>query len=144
MVAFIIVVVLIACSTFLILLINLANGFVNLETTDSYIYWRNVFVCIVLPQVVLAILVNAFFDRDSLLRFLWQRSLAATPFLFSYFCVSLGCGQRYFFSVYGDDLGERLVNLEWATNMQNALCFTAVVCALEVLYNQRAKASSAE
>ena len=59
-------------------------------------------------------------------------------FLFSYFCVSLGCGQRYFFSVYGDDLGERLVNLEWATNTQNALCFTAVVCALHVLYNQRA------
>ena len=69
---------------------------------------------------------------------------SATPFLFSYFCVVLGCGQRYFFSVYGDDLGETLVNLEWATNTQNALCFTAVVCALEVLYNQRAKASSAE
>jgi len=139
MVAFIIVVVLIACSTFLILL-----GMGVEPMILNHYGLRNVFVCIVLPQVVLAILVNAFFDRDSLLRFLWQRSLAATPFLFSYFCVSLGCGQRYFFSVYGDDLGERLVNLEWATNMQNALCFTAVVCALEVLYNQRAKASSAE
>ena len=65
-------------------------------------------------------------------------------FLFSYFCVVLGFGQRYWFSVSGDDLGERMVNLEWATNTQNTLCFTAVVCALEVLYNQRAKASSAE
>ena len=148
MVAFIIVVVLIACSTFFILLINLANGFVNLETTDSYIYWRNVFVLIVLPQVVLATLVNAFFDRDSLLRFLWQRSLAllrflrqrllpATLFLYSYFLVAMGFGQRYWFSVSGDDLGERMVNLEWATNTQNTLCFTAVVCALEVLYNQQ-------
>ena len=66
-------------------------------------------------------------------------------FFFTYFCVVLGFGQRCFwFSVPCDNLGERMVNIEWATNTQNTLCFTAVVCALEVLYNQRAKASSAE
>ena len=69
---------------------------------------------------------------------------SATPFLFSYFCVSLGFGQRYFFAVSEGNLAERIANLEWATNTQNSLCFTAVVCALHVLYNQRAKASSAE
>ena len=70
MVAFIIVVVLIACSTFLILLLNVANGSINLETTDSYIYWRNVFVCIVLPQVGLAILVRVTIKKRIILRFL--------------------------------------------------------------------------
>ena len=63
-------------------------------------------------------------------------------FRFSYFCVVLGFGQRYFFAVSGGNLAERIANLEWATNTQNSLCFTAVVCALHVLYNQRA--SSAE
>ena len=62
-------------------------------------------------------------------------------FLYSYFLVALGLGQRYWFSVSGDDLGERMANIEWATNTQNAMCFTAVVCALEVLYNQRANAA---
>ena len=132
-------IVLIACSTFLILL-GMGCDVLHPEN----IFWAPVFIFIVLPQVVLAILAIAFFKRDSVLRGRWQRSPAATPFLFSYFCVVLGCGQRYFFSVYGDDLGERLVNLEWATNTQNTLCFTAVVCALHVLYNQRAIASSAE
>ncbi len=66
------------------------------------------------------------------------------PFLFSYFYVILGCGQRYYFSVSGDNLAERIANLEWATNIQTYLCFTAVVSALHVLYNQRAKATSAE
>ena len=132
-------IVLIACSTFLILL-GMGCDVLDSERMN----WRGVFWLVFLPQVVLAILAIAFFKRNSVLRGLWQRSPAATPFLFSYFCVSLGCGQRYWFSVSGDDLGERLVNLEWATNTQNTLCFTAVVCALEVLYNQRAKASSAE
>ena len=75
------------------------------------------------------------------LAMLWRNReslLNGQSFLYSYFLVSLGFGQRYLCSVSGDVLAERMANIEWATNMQNALCFTAVVCALHVLYNQRA------
>lgn len=74
----------------------------------------------------------------------WRRFRAATPFLFSYFCVFLGVGQRYFVSFSSIYPDEALANIEWATNTQNALNFMAVVSGLHVLYNQRAKASSAE
>ena len=72
---------------------------------------------------------------------LWHKReslLNGKSFLYSYLLVAIGFGQRFFYSVSGDTLAERIANLEWATNTQNALCFTAVVCALHVLYNQRA------
>ncbi len=72
------------------------------------------------------------------------KKVKGESFLFSYWCVVLGCGQRCFWAVSGGNLAERMQNLEWATNTQNTLCFTAVVSALHVLYNQRAKATSAE
>ena len=71
-----------------------------------------------------------------------RKKFKGESFRYSFFLVAMGFGQRYWFSVSGDDLGERMVNLEWATNTQNTLCFMAVVCALEVLYNQRANAAA--
>jgi hypothetical protein len=61
-------------------------------------------------------------------------------FRYSFFLVALGFGQRYWFAVSGGlliDPDKRIANIEWATNTQNAMCFTAVVCALNVLYNQQ-------
>jgi len=58
-------------------------------------------------------------------------------FRYSFFLVAFGFFGRWWISGSGDGLAERMVNIEWATNMQNAMCFTAVVCALEVLYNQQ-------
>ena len=62
-------------------------------------------------------------------------------FRYSFFLVAFGFFGRWLASGRGDDLAERMMSIEWATNMQNAMCFTAVVCALEVLYNQRANAA---
>ena len=76
-------------------------------------------------------------DRSDINAQLPLKNVKGESFLFSYFLVANGFGQRFFFAVSGGDLAERMQNLEWATNTQNTLCFTAVVCALNVLYNQQ-------
>jgi hypothetical protein len=71
------------------------------------------------------------------------KKVKGESFLYSYFLVAIGFGQRFFFAVSGGDLAERMQNFEWATNTQNTLCFTAVVCALNVLYNQQKRRGDA-
>ena len=66
-----------------------------------------------------------------------RKKFKGESFRYSFFLVSFGFFGRWLASGSGDGLAERMANLEWATNTQNTLCFMAVVCALEVLYNQQ-------
>ena len=136
MVAFIIVVVLIACSTFLILL---GMGFFR---QAGEVHWVPIFIIIVLPQVVLAILAIAFFKRDSVLRGLWQRlpastyayglgiigglmiigGLIAAAYFFFFFNSSVGFSTQ---EIFGQTIGGgRVNNLGLIAERQNGIIFS--------------------
>ena len=72
-----------------------------------------------------------------------RKKFKGESFRYSFFLVVLGFFGRWLASGSGDGLAERMANLEWATNTQNTLCFTAVVCALNVLYNQQKRRGDA-
>lgn len=133
--------VLIACSTFLILLV-LDPELLVAAFQGAEINWFGVFIIIVLPQVVLAILVIAFFKRDSVLRGLWQRLPAATyayglgiigglmiiggliaaTYFFFFFDSSVGVPTQ---EIFGQTIGGgRVNNLGLIAERQNGIIFS--------------------